>query len=173
MATAERVERTDWDLDELPSVVVQRRVEWHDTDAAGHHHHGAVLRWVESAESVLPHRRDATALYGRIRRVHYEVDYHHRLCYGQVVEIELAVDRVGTKSVRYTFVVRSEDVVAAAGNLVMAMAARDKPGAIALPPDIRRALTTGGRQRPETIDGPEPGQPGHVSDVRQQPDAGM
>jgi len=28
----------------LPSVVVHRTVEWHDTDAAGHHHHGAVLR---------------------------------------------------------------------------------------------------------------------------------
>jgi acyl-CoA thioester hydrolase len=151
MATAERVERTDGDLDELPSVVVQRRVEWHDTDAAGHHHHGAVLRWVESAESVLLHRRDATALYGRIPRVHYEVDYRQRLYYGQVVEIELAVDRVGTKSVRYAFVVRSGDVVAATGNLVMALAARDMPGAVALPPEIRRALTTGGRQRPETI----------------------
>jgi len=151
MATAERVERTDGDLDELPSVVVQRRVEWHDTDAAGHHHHGAVLRWVESAESVLLHRRDATALYGRIPRVHYEVDYRRRLYYGQVVEIELAVDRVGTKSVRYAFVVRSGDVVSATGNLVMALAARDMPGAIALPPEIRRALTTGGRQRPENI----------------------
>ena len=97
------------------------------------------------------HRRDATALYGRIPRVHYEVDYRQRLYYGQVVETELAVDRVGTKSVRYAFVVRSGDVVAATGNLVMALAARDRSGAIALPPEIRRALTTGGRQRPETI----------------------
>ncbi|GAA3054935.1 hypothetical protein GCM10010464_19570 [Pseudonocardia yunnanensis] len=151
MATAPQVERTDRDHDELPSVVVQRRVEWHDTDAAGHHHHGAVLRWVESAESVLLHRRDATALYGRIPRVHYEVDYLHRLYYGQVVEIEVAVERIGTKSVQYSFVVRSGDTVAATGNLVVAMAARDKPGAVPLPPEIRRALTTGGRQRPETI----------------------
>jgi acyl-CoA thioester hydrolase len=137
--------------EELPSVVVQRRVEWHDTDAAGHHHHGAVLRWVESAESVLLHRRDATALYGRIPRVHYEVDYRNRVFYGQVVEIELAVERVGVKSVRYAFVVRAGDQVAATGNLVMAMASLDSPGAMALPAEIRLALTTGGRQRPETI----------------------
>jgi acyl-CoA thioester hydrolase len=137
--------------EELPSVVVQRRVEWHDTDAAGHHHHGAVLRWVESAESVLLHRRDATALYGRIPRVHYEADYRNRVFYGQVIEIELAVERVGEKSVRYAFVVRSGDLVAATGKLVMAMASRDSPGAMALPPEIRLALTTGGRQRPEIL----------------------
>jgi len=60
MAAAESSE-----LGGLPSVVVHRRVEWHDTDAAGHHHHGAVLRWVESAETVLLERRSATELYGR------------------------------------------------------------------------------------------------------------
>lgn len=141
----------DRTTDELPSVVVQRRVEWHDTDAAGHHHHGAVLRWVESAESVLLHRRGATALYGRVPRVHYEVDYRNRLFYGQVVEIEIAVEGIGKKSIRYAFVVRSENQVAAIGKLVVAMASQDSPRAVPLPPEIRLALTTGGRQKPETI----------------------
>jgi len=35
------------------SVVVDRRVEWQDTDAAGHYHHSTVIRWVEAAEAVL------------------------------------------------------------------------------------------------------------------------
>src|SRR5882757_5295352 len=138
MAAAESSE-----LGGLPSVVVHRRVEWHDTDAAGHHHHGAVLRWVESAETVLLERRSATELYGRAPRVHYEVDYHNRLYYGQIVQIELTVARVGKKSVRYGFKVCSGDVVAATGNLVMVMASRDSPRAMVLPPDIRLALTSG------------------------------
>src|SRR5882724_9984464 len=108
MAAAESSE-----LDGLPSVVVQRRVDWHDTDAAGHHHHGAVLRWVESAESVLLIRRGATELLGRVPRVHYEVDYRSRLYYAQIIEIEIAVVRVGEKSVRYTFEVRCGNEVAA------------------------------------------------------------
>ena len=35
------------------AVLVQRRVEWPDTDAAGHYHHSTVVRWVEAAEAVL------------------------------------------------------------------------------------------------------------------------
>jgi|SRR5882724_10373580 len=146
MAAAESSE-----LDGLPSVVVHRRVEWHDTDAAGHHHHGAVLRWVESAETVLLERRGATELYGRAPRVHYEVDYRNRLYYGQIVQIELTVARVGEKSVRYSFKVCSGDVVAATGSLVMVMASLDSPRAMVLPPNLRLALSTGGSQAPETI----------------------
>jgi len=138
---------------ELPSVVVHRRVDWHDTDAAGHHHHGAVLRWVESAESVLLIRRGATELFGRAPRVHYEVDYRSRLYYAEIIEIEIAVVRVGDKSVRYTFEVRCGNEVAAVGALVMVMTAADKSGAVTLPPNLRLALTTGGRQDPETIGG--------------------
>ena len=133
----------------LPSVVVQRRVEWQDTDAAGHHHHGAVLRWVESAETVLLERLAATELYGRSPRVHYDVDYHHRVYYGQIVHIELRVERVGDKSVRYEFAVRDGEVVVATGHLVVVMASHESPGAVALPSSIREALTTGGPQRPE------------------------
>jgi acyl-CoA thioester hydrolase len=142
--------------DELPSVVVHRRVEWQDTDAAGHHHHGAVLRWVESAETVLLLRRGATALFGRTPRVHYDVDYRSRLWYGQIVRIELAVARVGEKSVRYTFQVRGDDVVAASGSLVTVMSAPDGPHAMPLPSEIRLALTTGGPQEPETMGAPAP-----------------
>lgn len=138
------------DPDLFPSVVVHRRVEWIDTDAAGHHHHGAVLRWVEAAEAVLLQRRGMSRLFGRIPRVHYEVDYRSRLWFGQPVQIELAVARVGEKSVRYEFVVRSEDVVAATGNLVITLAAPDSPSALAWPDDVRAALTRGGPQPGET-----------------------
>jgi acyl-CoA thioester hydrolase len=138
------------DLDLPPSVVVHRKVEWVDTDAAGHHHHGAVLRWVEAAEAVLLQRRGVTDLFGRIPRVHYEVDYRSRLWFGQEVQVELTVAQVGEKSVRYEFVVRSGEVVAATGNLVIVLAAPDAPTAAPWPDAVREALTRGGPQAAET-----------------------
>jgi acyl-CoA thioester hydrolase len=125
----------------LPSIVVHRTVEWHDTDAAGHHHHGAVLRWVESAESELLRRLGVADLFGRIPRVHYEVDYRARLWFGQELQVELAVVAVGERSMRYEFAVRAGEVLAATGNLVITMAAPDSPRAVAWSPEVRLALT--------------------------------
>ena len=48
-----------------------------------------------------------------------------RLWFGQDVDIEIAIVRVGEKSVRYEFEVRADDIVAATGNLVITMAAPD------------------------------------------------
>jgi acyl-CoA thioester hydrolase len=128
----------------LPSVVVHRTVEWHDTDAAGHHHHGAVLRWVESAESELLRQLGVADLFGRIPRVHYEVDYRARLWHGQEIQVELAVVKVSERSVRYEFAVRAGEVLAATGNMVITMAAPDSPRAVAWSPEVRHALTGGG-----------------------------
>ena len=36
-----------------PRASVERTVEWVDTDASGHQHNSAVMRWVESAEAEL------------------------------------------------------------------------------------------------------------------------
>ncbi len=41
------------ELADPASVVIERRVEWPDTDAAGHQHHSVVMRWVEEAEAAL------------------------------------------------------------------------------------------------------------------------
>jgi acyl-CoA thioester hydrolase len=132
----------------LPSVVVHRKVEWHDTDAAGHHHHGAVLRWVESAESELLRRLGVADLFGRIPRVHYEVDYRARLWFGQDIQVELAVAAVGERSVRYEFAVRADEVLAATGNMVITMAAPDSPRAVPWSPEVRLALTGGATTAP-------------------------
>ena len=34
----------------LPEVMIERAVEWYDTDAAGHQHHSVILRWAEAAD---------------------------------------------------------------------------------------------------------------------------
>jgi acyl-CoA thioesterase FadM len=46
--------------------------------------------------------------------------------------------------------VRSGDVVAATGNLVIVLAAPDSPTAIAWPDEVREALIQGGPQAAET-----------------------
>lgn len=81
-----------------PSVVVERRVEWTDTDAAGHYHHSTVVRWVEAAEAVLLHRLGLSHLFGSTPRVHFEADYRARLWFGDAVRTELKVTKVGSAS---------------------------------------------------------------------------
>jgi acyl-CoA thioesterase FadM len=123
-----------------PIVTITRRVEWPDTDAAGHHHHSAVQRWVEAAEAELLRQHGQDGLFGRTPRVRYEVDYTARLWFGEAVEIELAIARVGEKSMRYEFTVRGESGVAATGSMVVAYAAADAPHAVPWPDDVRAAL---------------------------------
>ncbi|GEL16773.1 acyl-CoA thioesterase [Pseudonocardia asaccharolytica] len=131
--------------DTRPRVTISRPVEWCDTDAAGHHHHGAVLRWVEAAEAELLRRHGQAALFGRIPRVRYEVDYRNRLWFGQLVQVELVLARLGEKSIRYDFTVRGEDTVAATGSLTIAFAQPDSPRAEPWPEEVRAALGGQGR----------------------------
>jgi acyl-CoA thioester hydrolase len=126
-----------------PAVTITRRVEWADTDAAGHHHHGAVLRWVEAAEAELLRRIGQDGLFGRIPRVRYEVDYRTRLWFGQEVRVELAIGRVGRSSVRYDFVVHGGHVVAATGSMHVVLAAPDAPSARPWPDEVRAVLCGG------------------------------
>ncbi|MFI6977777.1 acyl-CoA thioesterase [Embleya sp. NPDC050154] len=134
----------------LPSVVIERRVEWQDTDAAGHYHYSAVQRWVEAAEAVLLRRLGVADLFGRIPRVHFEADYRERLWFGESAHIALGIARVGTSSLHYTFEVRGEQGVAATGRVSVAHCPPDAKGASPWPDATRAALSSGGPQRPES-----------------------
>ena len=59
----------------MPEVEIERRVEWVDTDAAGHQHYTAILRWAEAAEAELLRSLGIDWLFGRTPRVRHEVDY--------------------------------------------------------------------------------------------------
>ncbi|WP_328601861.1 acyl-CoA thioesterase [Nocardia terrae] len=86
-------------------MVIERVVDWQDTDAAGHYHHSTIIRWVEAAEAALLERYGLRWLFGTIPRVHYEVDYLERLWFGDRAAIELSIAELGRTSVRYEFVV--------------------------------------------------------------------
>lgn len=136
----------------LPSVVIERRVEWPDTDAAGHYHHSTVVRWVEAAEAVLLRRLGLAHLFGSTPRVHFEADYRARLWFGDLVRVELRVERVGTASLRYAFTVRGQgEGEAATGRMTIAHSAARASGSTPWPDEVRDLLTKAGPQAPETL----------------------
>ncbi len=90
------------------SVTVLKRLEWADTDAAGHNHFAVALRWLEEVEHEL--RRSIglpTELTGAIPRVHVEVDYRERIWFNQEVNVTVGVISVGRSSVSFAFVVEN------------------------------------------------------------------
>jgi YbgC/YbaW family acyl-CoA thioester hydrolase len=133
------------------SIEVRRRVEWADTDAAGHHHNTAVLRWLEEAETVLHERLGIVEqTFGRTPRVRLEIDFTERLYFRDIVSIRLAVAAVGRTSLTYSFEVARGEVVAARGRLIIVNAAAGE-GAQPWAAELRQALAEAGPQPGEYL----------------------
>jgi 2-aminobenzoate-CoA ligase len=130
------------------AIIVERRVEWSDTDAAGHHHFTSVLRWAEEAEFVLQERLGIAELVsGRCPRVHVAVDFKERAYPREVVEVELSVLEVGRTSVRYALTVRRDEETIAEGVVVAVFARDGRP--TPWPGEVRRLLLESGRVEDE------------------------
>lgn len=126
-------------------ITIRRLVEYPDTDASGHYHNGAVVRWIEAAEAVLHARLGiAERTFGLTPRMRLEVDFTERLYFLDEIDIDLAVIHVGRSSVRYSFHVRRGETVAVSGQLVTAYLPRSAQKTQPWPDGIRRALTEGG-----------------------------
>lgn len=135
-------------------VRVQRRVEWAQTDAAGHHHWTSVLHWVEQAQTVLHERLGiADRTFGREPRAHVELTYTARLFFRDLVDVEVAVDRVGTTAAHYTVRVLRGDELAAHGTLRTVHVDPASGAKAPWPDDLRAALSAGGEQVPELLVG--------------------
>ncbi|MQA95160.1 MAG: acyl-CoA thioesterase [Streptosporangiales bacterium] len=127
-------------------IACEHRVEWYDTDAAGHHHHSAILRWVEAAEAELLRGYGLDGLFGRTPRVRYEADYRARLVFGQPVRVGLRVAELGRTSLRYEFEVLTADgTIAAAGVMVVAYVPTLESAAMPWPEEVRAVLGPAGR----------------------------
>lgn len=124
----------------LPSVVVEREVEWPDTDAAGHYHHSSVIRWVEAAESALHTALGLSDLFGTVPRVRYEVDYLDRLWFRDTVQIEIRVAAVGRSSLTYEFEVCRDGTSAARGRMVCVNSDPAGAGSEPWPEEVARIL---------------------------------
>lgn len=131
----------------MTRVTVCRSVDWVDTDAAGHYHHSAVIRWVEAAENALHEKLALLDLFGTAPRVRYEVDYLDRLWFREQVETALWVEKVGTSSLAYAFEVTGPRGPAARGRMICVNvgatgAAGSTGGAGPWPSDVRERLAS-------------------------------
>ena len=126
-------------------ITLRRLVEYSDTDASGHYHNAAVVRWTEAAEAVLHARLGiAGRTFGFTPRVRLEVDFKERLYFLDDIDIDLDVIHVGRTSLRYRFDVRRGQTVAVTGNVVTAYLPAGADRTEPWPDDIRTAFTEGG-----------------------------
>ncbi len=138
------------------SVVLQRRVDWLDTDAAGIYHHSTVWRLVEAAEATLHDRlgiRQET--FGRTPRARIGAEFRKALYFYDVVDVWLGVQAVGRTSVTYAFELRVDGEVAVLGELVTVLLDRPRGSLMAWPEPWRELLLHAGPQAPELLVEPQ------------------
>lgn len=132
--------------------MVQRRIEWPDTDASTNYHNTAAFRFIEVAETALLERLGLLeAVYGRLPRVHVEADFLRALRFRDVVDIELRVAAVGDTSVTYEFEMRSGGDVAVRGKAVAVLLSAVGEGPVRWPEEYRALLLSAGAQPPERL----------------------
>jgi acyl-CoA thioesterase FadM len=103
-------------------VVIRRRIEWIDTDAAGIYHWTTVFRLAETAE----------ATFSR------SVRFNDR------VEVELVVEAIGRTSLTYRLAIASEGEPVAEGTLTVVFIDRATRRATPWPKSIRERLASAG-----------------------------
>lgn len=119
---------------------VEARVEWSDTDAAGHYHHSTVIRWVEAAEAELLRSIGRADLFGVIPRVKYSVEYRGRVWFGDVVTTTIDIVHLGNSSMTYGFTVDGPHGPVANGTMTVVHTSSSSTGSEPWPADLRAAL---------------------------------
>jgi acyl-CoA thioester hydrolase len=129
---------------------ISRRIDFVDTDMAGIIHFSNYFRYMEFAEVAFLRERGLSVTMTQgletisFPRVSATCDFLHPVRFEDVVEIEVRVERVGRKSVTYTFDFTHQGKPVAKGRL-SAVCCRIRPGvhdleSIDIPDEIRTAL---------------------------------
>src|SRR5438093_13250168 len=101
------------------SILVQRRIEWSDTDASGNYHNSAAFRLIENAETALLDRLGFLhEIYGRLPRVHISADFLRPLSFRDLVDVAVSVSAVGRTSLTYAFEISCRGETAVRGKSV-------------------------------------------------------
>jgi YbgC/YbaW family acyl-CoA thioester hydrolase len=138
--------------DQPASIVVQRRIEWPDTDASGMYHNTAAFRFIEVAETALLERLGFVhEIYGRHPRVHIEADFLAPLRFRDLVDVELTVAKVGRTSIHYDFEMRSNGRAAVRGKMVAVLMDGRGGRPTEWSEELRRLFETAGPQAPELL----------------------
>jgi acyl-CoA thioesterase FadM len=135
-------------VDSLPNparIVLRRRIEWIDTDAAGIYHWTTAFRLAEAAEAALHTELGiADRTFGVTPRVSVAAEFERPLRFNDPVEVELAVEAVGRTSVRYALTITGPLGLAMRGQVTACLIDATSKRAITWPDDIRAALENGG-----------------------------
>jgi acyl-CoA thioesterase FadM len=134
-------------LSDPARVVLKRRIEWMDTDAAGIYHWTTAFRLAEAAEAVLHTALGiADFTFGATPRVAVSASFAHSLRFNDLVDVALAVEAVGRTSVQYRLTITGQAGPAVDGNLKACLIDRTTGRAIPWPDDVRERLAAGGLQ---------------------------
>ena len=95
-------------MDRFPEACVERTVEWVDTDASGHQHNSAILRWVEAAEAELFRSLELPDYFPSAPRVQQVINYKAKLWFGQRITATVRIHALGRTSLTMAFDVTSD-----------------------------------------------------------------
>ncbi|MEC9094955.1 MAG: thioesterase family protein [Planctomycetota bacterium] len=130
--------------------ITNHRVEFRDTDAAGIMHFSTFLTYMEESEheflrslglSVMQCETDGASVSWP--RVSVNCDYQAPLHFEETFEVQVSIEKLGTKSVQYQFRFVKEAQTCATGTLTAVCCQLDDSGmnAIEIPELIRAKLT--------------------------------
>lgn len=129
------------------SILLQRRLEWSETDPMGRWHYSSVLRFVETAESLLHHRLGIEhETFPRMPRRNITVDYLGPLRYSEIAEVGLRVDFLGKSSLRYAFTIARAGQTLAQGTMTVVWYDPQTQRGAPWPDQLRKLLTESGPQ---------------------------
>jgi len=126
-----------------------RRVEFLDTDAAGIVHFSVFFNYMEEAEHSFLRNLglDVFLIDGKTAisfpRVAARCDYRTPIRFGEVVAVEVALDKIGRSSVTYRFLFRRDETLIAEGQVTAAccqLTEAGVPRAVSIPDDVRAIL---------------------------------
>jgi acyl-CoA thioester hydrolase len=135
----------DGELPDPARVVLQRRIEWIDTDAAGIYHWTTAFRLAEAAEAAMHTALGITDVtFGALPRVAVSMKFKRALRFNDPVDVELAVATMGRSSMVYRLTIAADGGTAAEGSLTVCFIDRSTGRAAPWPEDIRERLSSGG-----------------------------
>jgi acyl-CoA thioester hydrolase len=129
-------------------LVISRRIEWIDTDAAGIWHWTVTCRLAEAAEAELHTALGiADITFGATPRLAVSFEFKRPLRFNDEIGVELVVEAVGRTSIAYGITIRTDDeAIAATGQMKACFIDRSTGRPTPWPDDVRAALVSGGPQ---------------------------
>jgi acyl-CoA thioesterase FadM len=125
-------------------VVIRRRIEWMDTDAAGIYHWTTVFRLAEAAEAELHGALGTLGTFGQMPRVAVSATFLAQLRFNDPVEVELAVESIGRTSMTYKVEIASQAGPAAQASITVCLIDPHTRRSAPWPDDLRERLSSSG-----------------------------